>query len=334
MEAESELGYAGQDRTFRAAQRSLVPRPQLLDEIDEGLDREGIVVLRAPWGYGKTTLLREYASRALRTHACTVVNVDFASPEVMAYMAGSDGELERTLVRGGCRDAGEGQGAIDRACAPSRAEDVACVKSRRGSKPASTRVPSRYAYRASRAVWLHLRGLAVPWARAVDAGQKDAYEREETRPLLLIDNLPRLERDQVTDLARALHFWASRGAHVVIACVPSSGLDPRVLPHAHFLGPDMLGVSEQEMSMWVRWLSIARDVDVKELTNGVPALVGACARIRTIDARCDAGFLHTCEHVMSHVLVEPLTHGADLARRAMMVLGRGRLSDVAAVGAL
>ena len=45
MEAESELGYAGQDRTFRAAQRSLVPRPQLLDEIDEGLDREGIVVL-------------------------------------------------------------------------------------------------------------------------------------------------------------------------------------------------------------------------------------------------------------------------------------------------
>ena len=334
MEAESELGYAGQDRTFRAAQRSLVPRPQLLDEIDEGLNREGIVVLRAPWGYGKTTLLREYVSRALRTHACTVVNVDFASPEVMAYMAGSDGELERTLVRGGCRDAGEGQGAIDRACAPSRAKDVACAKSRRSSKPASTRVPSRYAHRASRAVWLHLRGLAVPWARAVDAGQKDAYEREETRPLLLIDNLPRLERDQVTDLARALHFWASRGAHVVIACVPSSGLDPRVLPHAHFLGPDMLGVSEQEMSMWARWLSVARDVDVKELTNGVPALVGACARIRTSDARCDAGFLHTCEHVMSHVLVEPLTHGADLARRAMMVLGRGRLSDVATVGAL
>ena len=94
MEAESELGYAGQDRTFRAAQRSLVPRPQLLDEIDEGLSREGIVVLRAPWGYGKTTLLREYASRALQTHACTVVNVDFASPEVMAYMAGSDGELD------------------------------------------------------------------------------------------------------------------------------------------------------------------------------------------------------------------------------------------------
>ena len=56
----------------------------------------------------------------------------------------------------------------------------------------------------------------------------------------------------------------------------------------------MLGVSEQEMGMWARWLSIARDVDVKELTNGVPALVGACARIRTSDARCDAGFLHTC----------------------------------------
>ena len=334
MEAESELGYAGQDRTFRAAQRSLVPRPQLLDEIDEGLSREGIVVLRAPWGYGKTTLLREYASRALQTHACTVVNVDFASPEVMAYMAGSDGELERALVRGGHRDADEEQGAIDRAHAPSRAEDAACVKSRHGRKPAPLRVPARYVHRASRTVWLHLRGFAVPWARAVGAGQKDACEREETRPLLLIDNLPRLEHDQVTDFARALHFWASRGAHVVIACVPSSGLDPRVLPHAHFLGPDMLGASEQEMGMWARWLSIARDVDVKELTNGVPALVGACARIRTSDARCDVGFLHTCEHVMSHVLVEPLAHGADLARRAMMVLGHGRLSDVAAVGAL
>ncbi len=330
MRAEPTVAYARQNGMAGAHPRTHVPRLHLVEEVEEGLRREGIVVLKAPWGYGKTTLLHDCARHSREVSSCPIVHVDFNSPEAMAYMSGSDGELGRILSAQACgssrADAAEGGQDPDPA-------DGDCSKRRKRRGAGSVRVPSRYAQRASRVVWLHLHWMAGQWSRLLESSFQNAHEPTADGPLVLIDDLPKLDAPSAADFARAVRFWSSRGARIVITCLPSSGIDQQSLSQALFLGPDMLGVCSQEMGMWVRWLSIARDLDVEGLTNGVPMLVAACARIRAGDGRSDGGFLRACELVMGHALAEPLTSSVGLARRAMMVLGCGRLSEMARVGA-
>ncbi len=331
MRAEPTVAYARQNDMAGAHPRTHVPRLHLVEEVEEGLRREGIVVLKAPWGYGKTTLLHDCAQHCREAALRPIVHVDFNSPEVMAYMAGSDGELSRVLsARASSESQGADGGEVRQGHVPP--ED-ARAKRRKPVDVGSARIPSRYVKRASRAVWLYLHWRVGQWSRLLESGFQSVHVPAAEGPLVLIDDLPKLDAPGAADFAGAVRFWSSRGARIVIACRPSSGIDPQALSQALFLGPDMLGVGLQEMGMWVRWLSIARDLDVEGLTNGVPMLVAACARIRTGDGRSDGGFLHACELVMGHALAEPITSSAGLARRAMMVLGSGRLSEVARVGA-
>lgn len=321
MRVEQELAYAEHDGLSGAQRHLHVPRPQLVEEIGEGLRREGVVVLRAPWGYGKTTLLRDFAQYARERCARPIVSVDFSSPEVMAYMSGSDGELGRFLAD----DAQDGRGQ-------GEPQDAGVGRHKERDPHRPVRIPSRYVRRASRAIWLHLRWLSSQWCRGLSSGVQACPQEAFGAPVVLVDDLPKLDAAGVADLARAFRFWSSRGAMLVVACTPSAGLDTRTMPRALFLGPDMLGVSPQETGMWVRRLSIARDIDVESASNGVPMLVGACARVRSGDAGGDLGFLHACELVMSHVLAEPLSPCVSQARRAMAVLGQGRLSEVLSLG--
>lgn len=319
--------------------RSRVPRMQLLEEIDEGLAREGVVVLKAPWGYGKTSALRDYAQRAHDVSVRQVVFVDYSSPEVMGYLDGNDGELERLLSTSSRKERGSasapaemgaaqaGKDQQDDGLAPLR---LARRKDRLHCRAADD-VPPRYAGRASRAAWLHLRWLAGDWCRRLE--ETAPADEECPAPLLILDDIPELDGVSMHDLCSALGFWAARGAGIVLSCVPNRILDPALMRRALVLGQEFLSVNVEELAMWRRWLSIAPDLELRNLTNGVPMLVNACARVRCGDALQDKSYLHSCELVVSHALAEPLPRALGGARRAMVILGTGRLADLEAVGA-
>lgn len=314
--------------------RSVVPRMQLLDEVGEGLAREGVVVLKAPWGYGKTTLLRECAQRVRETSVRPVVPVEFASPEVMGFLEGNDAELMRALSvpAGKGRSAGEQPGAAMGGEDAGMASLQVARRKGRTRQQASQEIPARYACRASRAVWLHLRAGSPAWCRGLE-DPLGAQGQQRCAPVLLIDDLPPLDRASMADFCSALSYWAGKGAGVVLACTPGAAPGPGLLRRALVLGADFLGVGIEELGMWRRWLSVACDLDVASLTNGAPMLVGACARVHTVDPLLDKSYQNSCERLLCHVLAEPLARPAITAARAMMLLGQGRLSELRAVGA-
>ncbi len=314
--------------------RSTVPRVQLLDEIDEGLAHEGVVVLKAPWGYGKTTLLRECAQRARETSVRPVVQVEFGSPEVMGFLEGNDAELVRALSGPARKDRPAGD--PDAPGQDREASGMASLQVTRHKGRAPQRalqdVPPRYASRAAKAVWLHMRAAGAAWCRGLEV-PSGAQDQQRCAPMLLIDDLPPLDKASSADFCAAVRLWASRGAAVLIACTPGATPDAGLLRGALVLGPDFLGVGVEELGMWRRWLSVACDLDVAGLTNGAPMLVSACARVRAADPLLDKSYQNSCERLLCHVLAEPLAHPALTAVRAMMVLGQGRLSELKAVGA-
>lgn len=312
--------------------RSHVDRVALCDEVDDALLRDGVVVLCAPWGYGKTTLMGDYARFARRRSDRPVVRIDYADPDVLSYLSGSSTELERSLREAAwrhARRAGEQEG-------PAAGEGEAPLPARRkaGRRPAFFDMPHRYAFIPSRCAYMHLRYLAPDWCARVEAGARREEIRLGIRPVVTVDNLPHLDPAALEDLLGAFWSWAAAGASVVIACEPSCGVTPERLPRAHFMGPDVLGVSGSELAAWVRKLSIPRELDVAGATNGVPLLVAACRRVRARTLEQDEGFLRSCEQVVDHMLREPLSAVASSARRAMVIMGRGTLGDVAAAGAL
>ena len=313
--------------------RCVVPRVQLLDEIGEGLAREGIVVLKAPWGYGKTTLMRECAQRARETSVRPVVQVEFTSPEVMGFLEGNDAELVRALSGSLRKDGAAGEPDAGGAGQASGMASLQVTRHKgRAKQRALQDVPPRYASRATKAVWLHLRAACAAWCRGLEAPTA-SQDQQRCAPTLLIDDLPPLDKASAADFCAAVCFWASRGAGIVIACTPGAAPDQGLLRRALVLGPDFLEVGIEELGMWRRWLSVACDLDVAGLTNGAPMLVGACARVRTADPLLDKSYQSSCERLLCHVLAEPLARPALLAVRAMMILGQGRLSELRAVGA-
>ncbi len=314
--------------------RCTVPRVQLLDEIDEGLDREGIVVLKAPWGYGKTMLLRECAQRAREMSVRPVASVEFASPEVMGFLEGNDAELVRALMGTPRKDGASGEPgvAVEAGQAAGMASLQVTRRKGRARQRALQDAPERYACRASRAVWLHIRAAAGAWCRGLESST-DVQGQRQCAPLVLIDDLPPLDAAASADFCAAVCFWASRGARVVVACTPGAAPGPGLLRRALVLGSDFLGVGIEEVGMWRRWLAVASDLDVGGLTNGVPMLVSACARVHTADPLLDKSYQNSCERLLCHALAEPLARPALTVVRAMVILGQGRLSELGAVGA-
>ena len=131
-------------------------------------------------------------------------------------------------------------------------------------------------------------------ARIVDAAGMDAerlYEllgdiegrlEPRMRPLIAIDNLPTLRETAIQGFADRIRALHEKGFELMVACRPSNRAFVQHMGDAYKVGPQALLVRPKEFSDWATMLGISGELDVYELTQGVPGLV---AMLSVVDGR-------------------------------------------------
>ena len=148
-------------------------------------------------------------------------------------------------------------------------------------------------------------------------------------PLVLIDNMPVLGPEGIEVIATLLRELRARGFEFVIACRPNNRSFVHAMGDSFKLGAQALKISPREYSEWARSFSIASELDVYELTQGVPALVvllrAATRRTRINDALA-SGVVRLYRSAL-----EDLRRDRDpLYRLACLfiLMGRGAIADL------
>jgi hypothetical protein len=309
----------------RRADHAHIERTALLDQVDEGLTRVGIVVLSAPWGYGKTDLACDYVRFArARAPRLPIVRADFESYEFQAFESGVEEPLDRLLERGIRARRGHASDAR-----PSRgAQAVRSAGSARrahGGRLRYRHATADYAFRC-------LRAIAPVWTASFEAGAPPAEVAADERPLVVLDDVPLLDDEAAGVLADAVRDWVRAGARVVVVCLPSAVALHAALPEARVLDGTALAVSRTELELWLRGLQVAVGCDALAVTAGVPLLVDALRAVSGDDPTLDPVFLQASERLVEHGLNEGVSDAVDRLRWAMVLLGRGRVDELHEVG--
>lgn len=313
------------NKSFIASQRTNhahVERTALLGEIDAELSRAGMVILCAPWGYGKSDLLSDYARIAhARMPLRPLIRVDYGLHEVQAYLHGNHRPLERRLFREarGAIWLGEERWAVQTEL--SGEEDV-LPKRRVGEGLA----PPVCLLELCASI------LAPQWYTRFDGGARYGEQPFHELPLVIIDNVPPLDGEIATQWSNILRSWAREGARILVACTPSAQPPQGLLSDVVMFTGASLAVSTAEMELWVRDLHLPGGFDVASVTAGVPFLVDACRTAGADNPAYHPAFLRASDRVMEHCLDELMSAAVEQARWAMLLLGEGRLEDLAVVG--
>ena len=182
-------------------------------------------------------------------------------------------------------------------------------------------------------------------ARIVDAAGMDAerlYEllgdlegrlEPRMRPLIAIDNLPTLRETAIRGFADRIRALHEKGFELMVACRPSNRAFVQHMGDAYKVGPQALLVRPKEFSDWATMLGISGELDVYELTQGVPGLV---AMLSVVDGRQVGveAFSESAASLYRAALQELRGERDALCRTACLLLltGSGLLRDFERVG--
>lgn len=182
-------------------------------------------------------------------------------------------------------------------------------------------------------------------ARIVDAAGMDAerlYEllgdiegrlEPRMRPLIAIDNLPTLRETAIQGFADRIRALHEKGFELMVACRPSNRAFVQHMGDAYKVGPQALLVRPKEFSDWATMLGISGELDVYELTQGVPGLV---AMLSVVDGRQVGveAFSESAAALYRAALEELRGERDALYRTACLLLltGSGLLRDFERVG--
>lgn len=311
-------------------------RTPLLGEIELEMSRSGVVVLCGPWGYGRTTLLEDYARLAhARSPLRPVARVEFGCYEAQAFLNGDQAPLARSLEQASRPRArlALGEGLPDGGRAPGAAPDEAsgAATPQRG-RSRGRRMPQRFDRPETRLVYETIASVAPSWCARVERGEPPESMPPGASPIVTVDDLPRMDEEAMGAFADALTAWSRLGASFLVACPPYARIPASVMPCASTMEASALGVSASELPVWMRELRIAAGARV-EASAGVPLLVNACHASGALDPARDPAFLRAADRVVGHCLEEPMCASAERARRAIVMLGHGSIGDLAEVGA-
>ena len=189
---------------------SHVERVELLSAIETELGRSGIVVVGAPYGYGKSTLLRDYA-RVLHAHAPSrpIVRVDLGLPAIRE-------RIER-----------EGRPGADRSASGPNGERT-------------------YRSTVAQIAWERACDEAPEWVRAVQTASVVTLG-EADMPFMAIDDLPAMEEGELELFADAVRLWVRSGLQVVVASVPSASPAASQFSDVLHITSSMMSVSPDEI---------------------------------------------------------------------------------------
>ena len=282
-------------------------RTSLLLRIDEEFERAGVVVVAAPAGFGKTSLLEDVGRRwrALRGKGAVVVRVDCSQRRCVSFMDAyrlrrARGDARPPRTRPGADPAPPG---LAGACVPG--EPV------------------------SQLLWACVDERAPEWADALRCRSSVS----PGAPLVVVDNLPAFDGEE--DRSRfgdTLRRWVAAGARFIVACVPSRDVSNE-FPDALRLSALDLRVGQGEMVLWARELHLPDSATVLAATAGVPALVDACRSAMPGSPLAEsAEVCRRSARIIASVLSEPATLAVERLETAMLLLGEGTVGELGDMG--
>lgn len=155
----------------------------------------------------------------------------------------------------------------------------------------------------------------------------------ELRPLILVDGIAHLTRQEAGRLSAALRALRNRGAEVVVACTPANRALVDELSDVAHIGAQSLTVQPSEYSEWVSVFSIAQTLDVYGLTEGIPCLVAGLQAVT--DRYGSEGPLEDGIVQLYGQVIDELRHDRDPIYRIvcmMVLMGSGTFADLSKSG--
>ena len=148
------------------------------------------------------------------------------------------------------------------------------------------------------------------------------------RPLIALDDLPRMKDEQVEAFCDRLRELRGRGFEVAVTCTPGRKEFMRQMGDAVKIGAQTLRVQPAEYHDWATTFSISSGLDAYRLTQGVPALMALLRRLGADDARAEA--LHDAIQALYSGILESLRSDRDALFRVACLLvlaGSGSIAD-------
>lgn len=182
-------------------------------------------------------------------------------------------------------------------------------------------------------------------ARLLDVSGMDAEEVYKTlrrlpetlcmemKPLVAIDNMPELGSEALKIVPPLLRDLHAKGIEFICSCRPAARSFVHAMGDSYKIGAQALLVRPREYADWTQAFAIDRNLDVYELTQGIPSLVTALRAVEG-DAPNMAHLVQEAVRLYSRVL-EDLRHGNEALYRLvclLLMVGEGRLSDLAYAG--
>ena len=184
------------------------------------------------------------------------------------------------------------------------------------------------------------------YAKAVDAAGMeiqellaalDTCEAElpaKLHPLIAVDNVPDGNEEAMETLVGRLRSLRAEGYEMALSCTPGNRALLSALGDAARIGAQALRVHPREYAAWMRTFSIAGDLDVYGLTQGIPALVASLSSA-VWQAGTEPAVLDSyAETLYRDAWQELLTVAPDTLRGAgmMLLMGSGKLAEMEMCG--
>lgn len=99
------------------------------------------------------------------------------------------------------------------------------------------------------------------------------------RPLVAIDDCPRLTGAALEAVPALMRSMRDEGFELLVACRPNAREFLAAMGDTYLVRPAALLVRPREYAKWAETFSIARELDVYELTQGIPGLVALLGNV-------------------------------------------------------
>lgn len=152
--------------------------------------------------------------------------------------------------------------------------------------------------------------------------------RAQAKPLVALDNIPRLSREDAEQVAHDLLAMRKQGIEVVASTVPENRAFLSAMGESCKIGAQALIVRPREYSDWTRRYSIDRGLDMYALTQGIPSLVAMLESVTERPHGRDVLDAAVCNLYRS--VIDGFRRARDPLYRIvslMLYLGKGDASD-------